>query len=431
MNAPPSYVIPFDARGSCTAPKALDELLKAASAATDVFVFAHGWNNDWPTALARYEAFTTRFTEARTHWWRAPDRPYAPVLAGIFWPSTILLTPGERAPEIAAEDGTPVRSDVDELAWAVAVAGPPGAADRLRALAARDTLDDAAQHEFAALLSPALSAAADDLDPTPPDPADLLSVWRRLPPGVGAPAAPADQGGFIPDGAPPDAVPGGGPRAAGLGLPDPRDIVRAATVLLMKDRAGRVGGNGVSIMLRRLIEASSTSRLHLVGHSYGAKVVLSALCNGPPPVRDVESALLLQPAVSALCFAADADGKGTPGGYRTALTRVRQPVVTTYSSHDVPLTRLFQWAVRRASDLGEARIAGTAPSRYAALGGYGPQGTRTGETAWVDALAPDRRYTVAAGGPRLVAIRGDQVISGHGDVTTPATAWALLCQVMG
>lgn len=403
----PFYVIPFDAAGSCTGPETLDDLVKRAADATDVFMFAHGWNDDWTDAIARYEALIGRYADARHRWWNPVTRPYRPVLAGVIWPSTALVFGRERAPDLAGADGSDVTGAVDILADAVR------APARLRELAAQDTLDETGLRELADLLAPALTGD-DELNATPPTPDDLLAVWHRL-----ADAEPGD--------APP------APRPAGFGFPDPRDVVRVATVLLMKDRAGRVGARGAAVMLRRLIEASSGSRVHLIGHSYGAKVMLSALAVGPPPVRDVESVLLLQPAISCLCFATDADGHGRPGGYRGALTRTRQPVISTYSAHDVPLTRLFQWAVRRPSDLGEARVAGEPgpPSRYAALGGYGPFGTRTGEVAWVDALDPGRRYAVAAGGPRVLAVRGDRVISGHGDVTNPATAWALLCQVMG
>ena len=75
------------------------------------------------------------------------------------------------------------------------------------------------------------------------------------------------------------------------------------------------------------------------------KVVLSALCNGPAPSRKVDSVLLLQPALSCYAFTADLDGK--PGGYRPAFDRVRLPIITTYSGHDEPLTKVFHLAVRR------------------------------------------------------------------------------------
>jgi len=99
--------------------------------------------------------------------------------------------------------------------------------------------------------------------------------------------------------------------------------------------------------------------------------------------------------------------------------------MTTFSRHDVPLTRLFHLAARRASDRREAVIAG-APSEYAALGGFGPQ--ETSSVTVVAARTAPQRYDLPDTG--VLAIRSDDVISGHGDVQNAATAWALLCQVM-
>jgi hypothetical protein len=143
----------------------------------------------------------------------------------------------------------------------------------------------------------------------------------------------------------------------------------------------------------------------------------------------VDSVLLLQPAVSCLCFASNVDGTGRPGGYRVAFERTRGPIVTTFSPQDRPLTKLFHWAVRQPSDLGETVIAGAPPSRYAALGGCGPHGAEPDTEILTARLLP-QRYGFAATGKRLVAINAIDAIRGHGDVVTPVTAWALLNQVI-
>jgi pimeloyl-ACP methyl ester carboxylesterase len=196
-------------------------------------------------------------------------------------------------------------------------------------------------------------------------------------------------------------------------------------VLLMKDRAGVVGGRGVAQMLRRLADAGD-ARIALIGHSYGAKVVLSALANDPAPRRNVDSVLLLQPALSCFAFTADLGGK--PGGYRPALDRVRLPIITTRSDHDVPLTKLFHLAVRRKADLAEAVIAaGQPPSQFAALGGYGPHGVGV-DAEWIAMPAVGAPYPLADG-HRIIAADGTAFIASHGAVETPETAWSLLSQV--
>jgi hypothetical protein len=433
--AVPFYVVPFDADGACSGPRAAADAVTDAAGATDVFLFSHGWNNDWAAATGRYYDFLHAYSAVRAQRWNPPTRPYRPVLVGVFWPSEALASDAGQGPDIAADTGLSPdvlaaaaarRAELDGLAQRLA----PADRERFYALADRpDGLDDTEADQLAALLAPVLAGPPDELgDPgEPPTAKDLKVIWEQLPTADGGPVS-TDTGGFVDDGGPA----GPGPETAGfldfVKKLDPRQLVRAATVLLMKDRAGRVGARGVHDLLGRLVSASPDVRVHLIGHSYGCKVVLSALCAGDPPGRPVDSVLLLEPALSALAFATDVDGSGRPGGYRSALERSRQPILTTFSSHDVPLTKFFHLAVRRASDLGEAVIAGTPlPSRYAALGGFGPYGCDA-DSVVVPPAAPPEDYPLA-GPKRIVAVRGDSIISGHGAVTNPATAWMLLDQV--
>jgi hypothetical protein len=123
-------------------------------------------------------------------------------------------------------------------------------------------------------------------------------------------------------------------------------------------------------------------------------------------------------------------GSDRPGGYRVALDRVESPVLSTFSSHDVPLTKVFHLAVRRGDDLGEAQIAaaGEPPSKYAALGGFGPR--KAGERL-IEIRKHPSRYEL--GGPtRIYGLDGskDKVIDGHGGISNEATWWALYNLVM-
>jgi pimeloyl-ACP methyl ester carboxylesterase len=422
----PFYIIPFDKRGVCVGPQTRDLLCKDAAGATDIFVFSHGWNNDWASATGHYDTFVTEFLRLRSEFWPTPDRDYRPLLAGVFWPSAALVAPDEKGPDIAGDDGrgSGLTPEVLELAGAL---DPDDAAAMCRKLD-RPSLTDEQALEVARLLMPVLDRSADDLGVPRASPEDLVEAWRAAADvkTEGAGQASTTAGGYVDDGD--EAV--AEPQAAGkMDFLRPRNIVRLATVLIMKDRAGVVGASGVSDLLTSVRAANKDVRIHLIGHSYGCRVLLSALCHpADAQAVTVDSTLLLQPAISCYCFAPSGaiPGMSGPGGYHEAPQRCRGPVVATYSAHDIPLTRFFHFAARRAADLGEAKIAGLPPSRYAALGGYGPQGVAARP---VDAVKPPTSY--AFGGPGIVGLRGDALIGGHGDVTSRATAWMLLNQVRG
>jgi hypothetical protein len=61
---------------------------------------------------------------------------------------------------------------------------------------------------------------------------------------------------------------------------DPRPAIRLASLYLMKDRAGKVGSSGVAELLRGLLQRT-TAPVHVVGHSFGCKVMLSAAAAEP------------------------------------------------------------------------------------------------------------------------------------------------------
>src|SRR5688572_22037941 len=113
-DAAPWYIIPFDKDGVCTAPLTRADLIESATKKTDVFLFSHGWNNDWDTASERYESFIGGFIKMRSDFGLTLPGEYRPLLAGVFWPSTALVMPWERAPKFA---GAPAASQDETEAW--------------------------------------------------------------------------------------------------------------------------------------------------------------------------------------------------------------------------------------------------------------------------------------------------------------------------
>jgi pimeloyl-ACP methyl ester carboxylesterase len=72
----------------------------------------------------------------------------------------------------------------------------------------------------------------------------------------------------------------------------------------MKRRAGTVGERGLGRVVGQLAQAAPDVRVHLVGHSFGGRLVAFALRGLPQGVRTVKSVTLLQGAFSHYAFAA-------------------------------------------------------------------------------------------------------------------------------
>jgi hypothetical protein len=425
----PFYVIPFDKDGTLQAPATATRLVAdIAQGASDVIVVVHGWNTDFNGALRLSRNLVGRL-DAMIETHGSPRAGMQPIVVGIFWPS--ILLPSSTAPAMAAAPSDDVELDGLSTLGQDVVA-PEHRAEFYELVQSGD-LDREAALRLADLLAPLYAGADDDLPGAGgSDPAGTVAAWleaQTLLADIEGPVVIAGPTGpTAPPGTP--QAPGtseAAPQAAGLlDVLDPRNIVRLATVLLMKDRAGVVGFRGVGPLLTRILGARTDVRVHVVGHSYGCKASLSAVCSGIP--RKVRSVLLMQPALSFLALSDSVPKLGKPGGYSAAKQHSELPIVATWSQHDIPLRDLFALAVRRREDLGEQNIGAAGrenpPSLFAAMGGWGPQ--PAADVADVDILLPDggARYAFG-GGERVLAVNGTRAISGHSDVTNDATAWAL------
>lgn len=412
----PYYIIPFDADGVCTGPLTRAHLIEHLRGVTDIFLFSHGWNNDWSAATKRYEEFIKGFQVLRTSQALAMPADYKPLLVGVFWPSqSLTLFESETGPGFAS---TSAVQDADVGAMQVLLADiasqlPAASRARFHTLASSEVLNTEESSEFAGMLAEVLGgvtdaeageakapsaddllASADALTTPEPD-YDAVGTVRTTPPSS-APLAAGGIGGLI--------------RAL-----DPRNLLKPFTVWQMKDRAGKVGAAGVAPLLNDLLTSSDASaRVHLLGHSYGCKVVMTAACTMPQTARQIESALLLQPAISRYAFAESVPERNVPGGFFRARDRVRLPIAMTFSTHDKPLHDMFHLSVRRHDDLGELQYAGEdVPSKYAAMGGYGP-GATSGASI-IPIRNPGAPYTLPPA-PTVIGVEGSRVIDGHGGI---------------
>lgn len=404
----PLHVVRFDQDGACVSPAARAAFLDDAITGdyTHVLVMAHGWNNSWGKALHR---FTTLGAGTLALTVDGQPRPMRPLVLGLFWPSIWITWPWESGPALAAQDP-------NEIADALALL-PPTPRARLREALSAPALGAGEAHKLASVAAETLPS--DDLtgDPVPPDPTVVLGAWSAVSAPALAPVQPRFGTATKHHAGEPDSA---------AWLLDPRDLVRLVSVWTMKDRADLVGRADVARLLDDLI-AKTSAPVHLVGHSYGCRLLMSAIASMASEQR-LTSLLLLQPAVNYLCFAHRLPSGGT-GGYRPVLQRLRQPLLTTYSRNDRALTSFFHLALKRRRDLGEAVAAPWPypPSPYAALGGYGP-GEVGSECTWRDLPLPPDQHNLADAA-KLHALNGTAHIRDHGDVSNEACCWALRSQL--
>jgi hypothetical protein len=104
----------------------------------------------------------------------------------------------------------------------------------------------------------------------------------------------------------------------------------------MKARAGAIGRGGLGPLLAALHAHAPTVRVHLIGHSFGARLVSFALAGvGGPASSPVSSLLLLQGAFSHWCFAgAPRNPFSRPGALNGFADRVHGPLVATFTVYD-------------------------------------------------------------------------------------------------
>ncbi|TPQ22492.1 hypothetical protein [Streptomyces sporangiiformans] len=423
------FILRYGANGQLLSPQTAEILRNSLVDSSDVFIFSHGWNNTFSTALERYRGFILGYQEQRRKFGIRAAAGYRPTLVGVVWPSTSYVMPWEMGPKISgAPDASSAEVNLDEeLLRFVTDAVDPETGGRLsRLIDGRAALDRGEARQAAQITLNVLWSETDpDAGTAPPETEEFLTTWAQLdgrdtPSRIGV-----DNFGTV---RAPNAQSEAG--VAGGYSFDPRGLLRAATVWKMKNRAGVVGVTGVGPLIQHILRHSG-ARLHLIGHSFGARVVLAALASQAPS-RPAHSMLLLQAAVNRWCFAQDVAGTGRSGGYRPVLERVEKPVLTTFSSYDGPLTHFFHLALR-GRHLGEPSTAAVGdPHLYGALGGFGPAGlgdlSSTEPAAIPGAQGYDfdggRRVIVIDGGTR---IEGKPAISGHGDISNATTWWALHC----
>lgn len=443
----PFWDLAFDADGD-PEPGAGDALLAEVNArsVTDLYVFSHGWNNARSTARRLYSAFFGLLAaQLSAH---PADPPVTPGLAGVFWPSKRWsdepepdFTPAAAA---APASGTAAAAPRDrDPAPAAPALGKDTLADLIAAFPASDVVlermaallegpaTDEAQAEFFALLKEfaAIERTPDDdgetVGDTEPGTPRMLTDNHRDVFGRYL-AALRDEGAV--GGGPDDGAAGIGDRLHGL-WDGAKEALRQATYWEMKNRAGVVGRTGLGPLLGRLAAEAPQVRVHLIGHSFGARLVSYALAGLPDGRSPVASVTLLQGAFSHFAFARPLPFDAGRGGALAGMQhRIDGPLTVCFSAHDRAVGRFYPLASIAARD--DAADASGLLYRWGGMGADGAQN----DDAVLDAIQPagpgttyrfsrERILNIDAS---AVVRRGGAPTGAHSDIVHPELTWVVL-----
>jgi hypothetical protein len=441
----PAFDVMYDTGGNLVDPGAQRDAVAyfgtgAGATIADLIVISHGWNNDIADARRLYQKFFDAFASVAATV-SGGLRTFG--IVALYWPSKRFadssLIPGGAAglsgPAAAALSG-----QLDQ--FAELFSGDPETPDkiaRLRSLVPLLELNTAAQDEYVSTLvslvpnsgleiDEGLDQARAALDTTPGH-----VVLSRL-------ATPAPAPASVP-------VPGSG-GAAGLGnilggiASAAANLGDLLTYYTMKDRAGvigRTGGVATIRALRASRPAGTAPKIHLVGHSFGARLVTAAAnaLNGNSagsPAEAVDSLTLLEAAFSHNGFASNWDGGGSDGAFRSviAASKVAGPIIISHSSHDVPVGVAYPLASRIMNQAASALVGGP-DDKFGGMGRNGAQHTPEVRGDVALAAAGDAGAYPAAPALRtwVLNVRGDgpppaPTIGSHGDVAKPELAFAML-----
>jgi hypothetical protein len=428
----PQIEVEFDKAGRIFDPRQLESALEHVRTCTDAIVISHGWNNDRADATDLYDRFFEKVADliAEGHVPELSQRRFAVIR--ILWPSKRFtdseLIPGGGAASVAAGPtlDAALIAALERLGMDAERLGHEAPSDlRGRIVSDAQALvprlgTPAARREFVlhlrSLVNPAAADAEDgSLEFFARDPEDLFAELNEP---VAAPIAPGVGG----------AAGVGGPSGGAAGLRDVFRGVSAAAYRLvnfttyyeMKERAGLVGRTGVRQMLGEIRGVNASVRLHLVGHSFGGRLVTAAARELAPHTPAVTLALI-QAAFSHNGLGAKYDGE-RDGHFRPILSdsRVSGPILITHTKNDLAVGIAYPLASRFAFQ--KAAALGDENDPYGGMGRNGAQHTPEAQKGLL--LGVTKQYSFVPG--RVYNLKADEFIRDHSDVARHEVAYAVL-----
>jgi hypothetical protein len=414
---------------------------------TDLFVISHGWNNNMEEAKDLYSRLMTQIALQVQANQSLQKRTFS--ICGVLWPSKKfedkdLIPSGAASLNDSVTDDKVQQRLGDLCDFLVAKAWP------------MQQLDTELQSKFSEL-----AAAVDDWEDDPDarrkvvetiramlqtdsvDAEDASSLFFRLTPDAlieslkrtlnPPPILPNSSAASLD----PFSTSSGGGSGGAASFRDVLGGIKGAllhflnytTYYVMKARAGDVGIKGVAPLIEKIRGASPDIRLHLVGHSFGCRVVTSAVNAIPADDKYCSNTMaLLQGAFSHNGFAANFDGNNNDGAFRALVTqrKVKGPIIITHTRNDKAVGIAYPIASRLAGQV--AAALGDENDIYGGLGSNGAQTAVTTPERVVGTLSkPGSPYQFggAGSGGHLYNLKADEFISGHSDIVSAAVGYAI------
>lgn len=412
---------------------------------TDVIVMSHGWNNDDAAAEELYTKLFTNFANVTAGDPAIGRRKIA--IVGVIWPSKKfdeLMTqlegtgtaPGGAKSLSAADQAEAEAAMREAIKRAAPIFDDAGDADRiakLQALVPKLENDAAAQEIFVKILRELVDPNDQHLDQRNSE--DNSDIFFEGQPGIvfqnasqnvpaSASATPDSTEAESKDGAAGDQS----GKAQGIGAFFSKaanavtNLMNLSTYFEMKQRAGTVGKNGVAPLVNEL--ANQAERIHLVGHSFGGRVVTAAAANST--TKKLFSMSLLQAAFSHNGFS-----KKRQGFFRSVIDnrRVAGPILVTNTKKDSSVGLAYPAASRISGDAASA--FGGADDPFGGIGSNGAQQMEDHEISGLAARLESVNFAYKWEVGCIHNLKDDRFIvdpkggDAHGFVFVPEVAWAI------
>nr|MDQ2901028.1 lysophospholipase [Acidobacteriota bacterium] len=179
-----------------------------------------------------------------------------------------------------------------------------------------------------------------------------------------------------------------------------------------------VGREGVNDLIREIGNHAPGLRIHLIGHSFGGRVVTAA---ADASALKVSGMTLLQAAFSHYSFAHNYE-PGSDGLFRKVVTdrKVTGPILITHSNRDTAVGKAYAIASAIAGQIAQA--LGDENDRYGGLGRNGARLTPEAVDGNLQPVGSSYQFT----GGKIFNLTADDIILEHSDICKPEVAYALL-----